>query len=622
MTSDRSPLTLGKLVVAVLVLAIMSTVVVVWLDFANLVATIVTFATLVLGPLVSSASLPHVPDRMRQVVTRFRLEVVAVFGFAAVALVLFLLPIPFPPQGGRWWLWKGTMLLCLVMAVAVVVFPSREHLTLLAVPGTFALLLVAGIAGTQWWPASDMDNCGAAQIVAETRLRAQVATALTQYQGLAGSSGCRDAVSVVDAGDDLHDQLLAGLAPMTAVVVSDPAALRGLSGAWKNLGLEPDPPGRWLTIGLDQASVFLPATAHRDRDRVELSELAGLKVGRFAPADPIALAVQTAATSGWIPTFGVPAADLSGRVCPAALVLPTRAVSTCAAPKALTAARVVDQDANPIGAPVLGVGLRAASADAVSRPAGPARQAAAEFMAWLEQNPGALGLHELTEPVTRVLGGLGRQNEVVRQETEQHAVHVIVVLDASLSLGRASDQGRFGAFSPWRPTVDGLKRWIAAGDRRAVAASDRLSIVVAHTGRGGVDRRIQDPVTGALPRDWPPGAAPGQPGVPLGETGLVAALERARQVAAGQRRPERRQLTVLLTDGVNAFTEKPVPTRSALAGVQVVVVRAGNGCAAVRALVQDRCRSADLTATDVAAQLGALVAQVRDARPAAPGNRT
>ena len=617
MTPDRPAWTTGKLIAAAGVLMAVSAAVVYSLDFANVLITIVTFLALVLGPLLSPLPRPTVPPWMGHVVTRRRVEMVAVFAYAALALVLFLLPIPFPPHGGRWWIWRATMLLCLAMAVAVIVFSSREHPTLIAVPGTFVLLLVAGIAGTQWWPATDMDGCGAAQIAADTPLRTQVATALTQYQSLGptGANRCREAVSVVDAGDDLHEQLLAGVAPITAVVASDPSALRGLSGAWKNLALEPEAPGRWLTIGLDQASVFLPAGDHRDPEQVELSELAGLRVGRSAPVDPVALAVQTAPTSRWNPAFDRAAEELAGRRCPDHLVLPTRSVANCTAATAFGPARIVDEDGNPIGAPVLGIGLSVTSADAVSNPAGPARQAAAAFMAWLEQDPGALGLHELTEPITRVLGGLGRQNELVRQENAQHPVHVIVVLDASLSLGRVTDRGEFGASTPWRPMIEGLKRWIGAG---TAAAADRLSIVVAHTGTGGVDRRIQDPVTGPLGRDWPPPAGTGPTGGPRGETGLAEALARAQRIAPD--RPARRPVTVLLTDGVNVFTEKPVPPRSALAGVQVVVVAAGNGCAGVPTVIRGRCRPADLTGSDVAAQLTALVAGVRGAAPGEKGS--
>jgi hypothetical protein len=89
---------------------------------------------------------------------------------------------------------------------------------------------------------------------------------------------------------------------------------------------------------------------------------------------------------------------------------------------------------------------------------------------------------------------------------------------------------------------------------------------------------------------------------PAGETGLSAALARVRsnqkQVAL---RPDRKMI-ILVTDGVNVFTEEKHPAD--LSDVSVVLV--GGSCAAVPGPVRGRCLSAD-SAADVATQMTALM---------------
>ncbi len=580
------------------------------LDFANQLIGVLAFLIMVLAPqLPLRIPWPRWLTELVRKINRFWIQLVAVGLFTSLSIVLVLLPIPFPTYNSRWWLWIGTAVLCFVMALIAAFVPNRRHDTLIKVSGLFVLLLVVGISAHRWWPPPDIDDCGAAQIAADSRLRSQVANALMTYQntGGTGSRSCATALSVVEA-DDLHSQLLKGRTPLAGVVVADPPALRGLSGAWKNLDVAPVAPAQWHTLGLDWASVFLPSREHSSPEAVELSTLAGLRVG-WAPFDPVALAVRTAPTSRWTPAFPMVVGDVSGRECPGYLVLPARSIRTCSAPKDLRPAQIVDQDGNPIGAPVLGIGLAFASSDHQASPTDPARKAAKDFLAWLDNKPDQLGLHPLTEPITAVLAGLPKQNDLIQQEAKPRPVHVTVILDASLSMGRASDPQTYGVPAPWRPTIDGLKRWWNAASRRAVP--DRLSIVVAHTGAGGLAARVQHPVTGPLAAGWPPGTTPGTVGVPRGETGLVEALDRARAIAGDNPEPGVRRLTVLLTDGINAFEEQPVRA-SALTGVQVVVVGPNKGCTAtIRALVTTRCRTAEVAGSDVAAELTALVSKTR-----------
>jgi hypothetical protein len=115
--------------------------------------------------------------------------------------------------------------------------------------------------------------------------------------------------------------------------------------------------------------------------------------------------------------------------------------------------------------------------------------------------------------------------------------------------------------------------------------------VLAQQGRGKV-----------RPRQISLQALPGAD--PEAETGLAAALAKVSSwpgasVAAGQRR-----LTVLLTDGVNVFAEKP---GAELKGLAVIVVGNARGCAVVPAVLRPRCVTADAEAGDVATQLTTLV---------------
>jgi hypothetical protein len=616
----RSEWTWAALISTALTVAVADYQVVDALDFADTLASVLCFVTLLVLSLLPFLSWPVWPEWIKRRITRAGTEHAAVYLFASLFLILALLPTPFPPYDGRWWVWKGTAVLCLVMAVAVVLVPSRRHSTLMPVSGTFVLLLVVGIAANRWWPARDMDDCGAAQIAVDTRLRSQVATALMGYQDdpQTRSASCSDALKVVEAGDDLHEQLLTAVPPLAAVVTSDPSILRGLDGAWTNLGIQPAAHARWRTIGLDPAAVLLSADERQGRESVDLSALPALRVGRWAPFDPVALAVMTAPTSHWNPAFPRPHRDGSAAACPAHVVLAARSTTACSAPGRLLRTDIVDQDGNPIGAPVLGIDLTFASSDQRWSPTGRAQDAAKEFLTWLDNNPGKLGLQTLTQPIADALAPMPRQSALIRQEAQPHPVHVTVVLDASLSMGRATDPRTYGAAAPWQPSVDGLKRWFAGA---GLGTRDRLSIVLAQSGAGSAAERTQDPVTGPLGRTWPVGAVPGKGGVPRGETALPDALRQARRVAGAHAEPGRRQLIVLLTDGVNAFREHPVPA-SALAGVRVVVVRPGNGCAALPDLVRTRCRTADITGPDVAAQLSAVVSTARaghEPPPAAVG---
>lgn len=540
--------------------------------------------------------------------TRIAAETVGVFAFTVLAIGLYQQPT-LVPAGTGWSVLRAlAALLCLSTATTIAMLSGRRRDprsgVLLAAGCAVVLVVVAGISTARWWPARGAPTCGAAQIAVDTQLRPRVEQALEDYQEQSAASeegsGCAEALSVEDAGVELHELLLTSGTPIAGVVTADPATLEGLDGRWTNLGVDPVGRGRWHTIGLDRASVFLAASERPAASRsIELSDLLDLRVGRIAPLDPVALAVMTAAGQDWDPGFRVEKVDPEGRTCPGHVVVPSRWTRSCAAAKALAPVSILDDDGNPIGAPVLGVHLTAPDTDGGAAPTRSARDAADDFLAWLERYHVRLGLQNLSQPIEDVLAPIPRQSDLVDLDTDVRPLHVGIVLDASLSMGRAADRDRYGRAAPWRPAVEGLRSWSGTDD---LGARDRLTVVVGQEVRAR-PRTVDTDGLGRLGRRWP-GA------VPRGETGLRDALRRVRQQQEGQAGGTRRRLVVVVTDGVNLFTERPIRA-SALDDVHVLVVRDGNGCVAVPTALRDRCRTAGTDAAAVAAELEALVDAAR-----------
>jgi hypothetical protein len=541
---------------------------------------------------------------------RLPVQMVGVFLYAVLGVVLIQLPQPFSTRTGGWWAWNTVLvvliLLTLGIAVTIAVLADRPRgprtTLMLRTGATVVFLAIAGVATVPWWPRGGPPPCGAVQISVDSHLRAQVADALEAYRKGPGpheAGACLRALDVTDNGARLHDALLATGTPVAAVITSDPAVLRGLDGRWTNLGAVPEIRTKWYTIGLDRASVLLARSEHAGADVVTLDELSRLRVGGFAPLDPLALAVITASDQAWRPGFRPGTIDPAGRFCPDHVILPTRWASGCRTSGPDAPALVVDDSGNTVGAAVIGVMLTPPTVADDQGPPAPARAAAARFLAWLERQPGRLDLQVLNQPIRTVLAPLATENALVERYAGDRSVDVTVVLDASASMARARPSAGapgFGATAPWAPAVDGVRRWARSPSE---GADDRRKVIVAQappprSSPGGFDQR------------WPRTG-------PRGGTGLARALTRARSDQAAHARPDRPALIVVVTDGVNLFTERPLSS-AALDGVRVVVVGSGPGCTPVTRWVQGRCLTADPDGRRVEREIAAVVAQFREGR--------
>lgn len=512
-----------------------------------------------------------------------------------------------------WWQWSVTIL-SIALGVALLrgaYLLVRGEAPPLWLWSLLAALLAALLGLTVLVPLLSPNDppCGAAEIAVDALLQSQVQTELAKYQdesphGRTGNDGesitCADSLRVVgiDAAIDLRVSLGSSGTPITAVITSNPEISGGLNPqssadsdrVWQNLEVGAAATPSWHVIGLDTATVYLPDSEHPFHQQIRFDRVGLLHARATTPADPVAVQVFTA--MGGKPTRGLdvrPVALQAGKACPVNVILPASWNPPCLGDRAQRAA-LVNATGNYIGAPVLGIPLQvlkagaARSQSARTGPTDAAHRTSQDFLSWLEGRHNDLGLKNLLDSAPRIL----QAGEHLPALSGRRPLQLGIVLDGSLSMGRVANGGDFGATAPWGPTVGGLADWIG-GERHE--PGDRFTIVLAQQGRGRV-----------RPRQISLQALPGAD--PEAETGLAAALAKVSSwpgasAAAGQRR-----LTVLLTDGVNVFAEKP---GAELKGLAVIVVGNARGCAVVPAVLRPRCVTADAEAGDVATQLTTLV---------------
>ena len=521
--------------------------------------------------------------------SRFAVEVFGVFLMSVLALAVKRLPAPVLPDP-RWPLAQNTAAgLCLSLAVTIALLAGtkrdRRSARLLASATALVLVLVSAITGMRWL-ASGTEPCLTMMIPVSGPLLPGTKVLLAEFQAENRSRHCVNSLELVPLGDDLSDRLRDAGTPIMAAITSDPAVLAGLNGGWQNLEVLVSRQSGWQVIGLDPATVYLKG--HPSGSAVDITDLDQLQVPAITPPDPVVMAVRKDRGKQPTPRLEPRQLDLVAQPCPSNTILPGSWKPSCGASQSHPRA-VIEDAHNPIGAPVFGILMAPlTTAGAATRDAQSLTQA---FLDWLRSRHKEFGLDWDNDSAATALD----QSRLLLPLAEPEPTHVSVILDASLSMGRSGDGAGYGAAHPWDAARTGLTSW-ADGD--SLDPQDSLTVIVSHLGTG--IHPAKGYLAGSAHRRLVlPGTVPG------GQTGLGATLATVRSIQRQAAFRHQRSVIVLLTDGVNVFTEQR-PQALALAHVDVVLIKDGNGCPAVPAAVRDSCLPASTTGDDVAAQLAAL----------------
>jgi hypothetical protein len=529
-------------------------------------------------------------------------------------LLLQALPNPLPDPRSfvadwSWlqWIIAGVSLVTVAAAIriAMVMLVYHDELPPWLIRGSAAVLVVLiALTSLPHWLGPDETACGAAEIAVDDLMLSQLQIALGKYQHEAADRGkgidgrsvkCAGSLQMVGIGldQDLRERLGTSASPLAAVVTSNPAIIRGLQGDWHNLEVGSVATPKWYTIGLDAAMVYLSGSARTRYAQITLSQLPKLYARAGKPADPVALEVFSALGGKPTPRLDVRPEDIEAtKQCPAAVILPASWTPSCST-AGVKRVSIVDGEGNFIGVPVMAIPLQVERANPALARTGPtdsAHRATVDFLAWLEGDHAQLGLKNLLDPAPAILA---RAKSVLAIPSRREA-DVTVVVDASLSMGRVSDAEDFGGTPAWRPAVAGVNKW---ADSNPLRTGDQLTVVVAQLGRAGLrPQTVRLPASAAAGLQIPT-AAPG------GGSGLSVVLQQIRQAQGQPAQVGRTHLTVLLTDAVNVFKEKPVAD---LRGVEVVVIGNSKGCLPVPAAARKRCLTSAPAAADIAAELTTL----------------
>jgi hypothetical protein len=333
---------------------------------------------------------------------------------------------------------------------------------------------------------------------------------------------------------------------------------------------------------LDPAIVFLPGRDDPEHPSWKLSELPALG-GRAD--DPVAQALRAAlGDAGSSVLQPGPTKD----ACAERMVLPGSQARDC--PNRSSRHPVtIDDDGQLVGVPVLAIPLKPPDNRQMANGQSPEITAATKaFVALLARDRSLLGLRPHDDAAADIV-----QHPVALMTFDhRQPVDVTIILDSSLSMGRVNDPGRYGARAPLGPVLDGLQTW---SDALALTEADHLQIMVAQRGH-----RKNHPHLLALAALGDPARRP----VAEGETGLKATLSKLRkQHRTGTAKT--RNVTIFVTDGVNAFSEKPVPGAGELKALRTVVVDNARGCKDVPEAAQEQCLPKN--SSDLAAELSKIM---------------
>lgn len=523
-----------------------------------------------------------------------------------------------------------------VVAVTGIVWSAFGRMTRRGLPRTRAFTAVTGlvtllavVVGLTGWRLLEppQDHCGRAVIAVDGgfSLKTDVQRSLKSYQQETVKGRhpdgrrvhCSQALRVDGPGRPLRDRLKQNT-PITAVITADPENITGLNGIWKNLEVGAAPPDRWRVLGLRQATVLddtqgatateeLSVSALRGRSGLvpDPADAATLSLLRALDGPPATTQVSTMTRVSRPPT---PVSTLTTQVCGPRrdqrdLIFAGGWEPHCPRPTTYRTLKIKDDDGNTVGAPVLGIPLTG-SRHSTAGPTHQAVTAAENFLTWLGEKHQELGLENLTETPDAVLHHEtqlkdlnGRLENPSGRSDKRQPIHVTVVLDASLSMGRLSG-GQ--SLSPWASASGGLLRRLHSPP---TDPQDTWSVIVARRRDASSPPQVYDPPDRRDLESL-------QSQAPQEETGLPTALHDA------ERHQGHHQVTVLITDGVNVFTENgPLPS-TLLSQVDLVLI--GHSCTGVpRNLSRRSCRTVVSLPEAVAEQLTTLGRTARD--PSSPG---
>jgi len=451
-----------------------------------------------------------------------------------------------------------------------------------------AALLVVFLAGLAVAPpaAAVADRqCGTAMIVTQPSLMAAVDAALDTMRNDAAVE-CAEALWPVRADTDVQAQLRNSAAVVGGLITSDPRLIGKLRSSSAEFRVVAEPVESWTGIGNDVASVFLPSGRDTRSDNsvpfrrsVPLRALPALAFPAATPTDPVAMRTALTLAHGRRLSPSTTGFGAGQGTCPTGVVIAGSWVDPPCGHADLVRATILGDSGRAIGVPVFGVPLRPSGLY------GPGKQARKAVTALFQRLSLGLANANLVDPPDDVDAAV-EQSKDLKPLAVPKPVHLIAVLDASLSTGSNADLRDRGGLPPLKAGLDGLVIADQAPDR-----PDRTSIMLAQDS-------IRDTV------QWSAGVRPVPAVTAKGTTKLPVFLARAQALRAQAGRQGQRPVIVLLTDGVNLFSEYPVP-ETRLRDVVVLVIGNSRGCAAVpeRLRGRTRCFPARGSAADVAGKL-------------------
>ncbi|GIF01662.1 hypothetical protein Ari01nite_91260 [Paractinoplanes rishiriensis] len=469
-----------------------------------------------------------------------------------------------------WWPWRWRvdwlgflpayavplMQLILLLGALVVLWLGRRAVGV--------LLVVVVLAGLVVRPAAATANCGRVMVVVQASLLPRISSALDALRA-EGSTACTQALWLVRTDRDVLKQLRGSAAVLGGLITSDPEVVRNLNP--DRAGVDPAPATSWFGIGRDVASVFPPSGRTAEQR---------LSFRAATPPDPVAMKAAMKLGRRLSPSSAGFGTEQDS--CPAGVVIPRSWTETPCNHANLVRDAVADRSGTAISVPVLGIPLQ--PPDGRYGPGKEARAAVASLFRSVQHDPGRADLDPLVGNVAAAV----TEVKSLKPLEVSRPVRLIAVLDASSSTGHDSDPGYRGGL----PTLE-------AGMGGLVRTEPRTTVLIA-----------QDAGTRPDPVRWRDGAERRAPAVAArGETGLPTFLARARTLREAAVRAGERPVTVLLTDGVNLFRERPV-ARDLLRGVVVLVIGNPQDCAAVPRFARAGCRPANGSPADVADELARL----------------
>jgi hypothetical protein len=505
-----------------------------------------------------------------------------------------------------WWPWQWRpesldvvpdalpfVLRMLLLLTALRVFlGTHRPLTLIPVTLLVASLFVAP-------PEHARPPCGSATVISQASVKPWT-DAVLELLVQEDAVECIEALRVVRDDGALAAALKSAGAAVSGIITSDPEVIRNLDprpahkpvAPWGGVEVAAEPVAAWTGIGRDVATVSLGSTAQTARD-------SSVPFGRSVPLTalstlPFRAADGNDAIGAKIAGLGrseagrlrpdAAEADAAGPPCPNGVLIPSSwAHPSCAADEGVRAT-VLDGAGHPIGVPVLGIPLQASVYG--TGPAEAARQAVTALFARLRKE---LRRDSYLIALTGEVAAAVAESESLRPLVVPPPVHLIVVVDASLSTGRLAR----GGVAPLEAALAGLRAF-ASGN--APRPGDRLSVLTA---QGGREAAARTSVERPLPTVAPGLATP----VARGETALPTFLAKAEGLPAGRHRTVR----LLLTDGVNVFDEHKLK-EAQLRHLTVLAIGNRRGCDVEPRPPWQRCLVTPASPGDVAAQIARVFA--------------